>query len=196
MAIIYRLSPHQLVRLTELMRRVFNICELLEHILSFLPAFTQLQMRAVCKDFQTAIDTAPPIRVNMFRKRPRVQSGVEASIPALAPYRIRGISHKIVQAKGKKRVVLEMDNVFYTLDYPRLLRHSRILRSVQLAQPAPDSVRLFRDCWCSEPEVTPVSTSSHGTVTYGHVFRAMDALGHKCSVCRSFQRFRVRANYT
>lgn len=195
MTVHYRLSPRQL----EIMNLVFNVPKLLEHILSFLSAQALLQLRAVCKEMKLMIEDSPRIRQIMFRESPlNSQPTLDpapklAFVSALAPYHIRGITRKITQAKGKHYVVLAIDSASYRSAYYRYLRHSRMLRSIQLAQPAPDSVTLYRDCACEQPETS--SVPGGGVITFANVFRAINAFGRKCKVCHNCQRFRIRANY-
>jgi hypothetical protein len=177
------------LRAIEAGHQVFNTEELLELILSFLSAFDQLHVRAVCKAFSATIDSSPGIRTKMARKA----SG--GSSVTLAPYHVRGFHGRVTQARGRPGISFEIRRSSFLSTYRQYLRHSSLLRSLYLAQPPPAAVVLSRYCYCYEPTQIRVQSSRDG-VTFGDVFLAIDRMRLRCAECKTFTRLFIYGRYT
>jgi hypothetical protein len=169
-------KPHQL----RVVWKVFNTAELLGAILNYLPSNELFKVRGVCHGFRHAIESGLETRIRMFIQSPPNDERPVSSAEHF-PYRWEGTKPSIYQAKGQRKMLILFDPKANAIDANPILSHSKILRSVLLAQPAPKTCDVQRICSCGDFHELQIDSEKDG-VNLGQVFDAVRRVG-KCLKC-------------
>ena len=106
---------------------------------------------------------------------------------------VRGMTSTTSDACGEQNIFIEIDEEAYH-SFLSILRSSKTLRCMSIAQLAPASAILRRDCICYNPRIYSIHASEE--ITFDTVFTAIDKPGSppKCDACGTFVRIRLTAS--
>lgn len=170
-------------------RKVFNTVELIELILLHLPPVEQLHSKEVCTGFRDVISGSPCSRATTF-----MQAAPKSTL-SLPPYTIPGFAIRRTQVRGLDGISATFHYHEHWNHYRKILRASKTLRRIFIAQPPPPEVRFWVDCKCNTGSTQKLRRRLG--IRFGEIFRAVDATGRRrCRTCNSPLYLRILGLYS